>query len=84
MDKTSSRRDRHDNAPMHKCDQLHQSTLDAPRRALGTHTETETIERALDLVAFGERLAKGTKRAHRRPWNDIFGEMEDFESEAEA
>ena len=50
--------------------------MDAARKVLGTATETETIERALDLVAFGERLASGTKRARGRPWSDIFGEME--------
>lgn len=60
-------------APKRKNYRLHQSKHDAARRALGTRTETETIERALHLVAFGERLAKGTKRAHKRPWNDIFG-----------
>jgi hypothetical protein len=34
---------------------------------LGTTTETETIERALDLVVFGERLASGTTRARDAP-----------------
>lgn len=53
---------------------LHQSKLDAAREVLGTRTETETIERALDLVAFGERLASGTERARGRPWNDVAGE----------
>jgi hypothetical protein len=53
---------------------LHQSKLDAARKVLGTRTETETIERALDLVAFGERLASGTERARGRSWNDVFGE----------
>ena len=56
---------------------LHQSKLDAAREALGTRTETETIERALDLVAFGERLATGTATVRGQPWNDVFGEMED-------
>lgn len=58
---------------------LHQSKLDAAQAALGTETETETIERALDLVAFGERLARGTARARGRTWSDLFGEMEAFE-----
>jgi hypothetical protein len=56
---------------------LHQAKLDAAREVLGTETETETIERALDLVAFGDRLAKGTARARGRTWNDLFGEMEE-------
>ena len=65
-----------DETPKRKNYRLHQAKLDAARKVLGTATETETIERALDLVAFGERLASGTKRARGRPWRDIFGEME--------
>jgi hypothetical protein len=61
---------------------LHQSKLDVARKVLGTQTETETIERALDLVAFGERLALGTMRARGRPWNDIFGEMQESGAKA--
>lgn len=56
---------------------LHQSKLDIAQKVLGTRTETETIERALDLVVFGERLASGTKRARGRAWNDVFGEMKE-------
>lgn len=52
---------------------LHQSKLDIAQSVLGTRTETETIERALDLVVMGERLAAGTRRARGRGWNDIFG-----------
>ena len=49
---------------------LTQSKLDTAQRLLGTKTETETIERALDLVAFGAQLARGTERARGRPWQD--------------
>jgi len=49
---------------------LSQAKLDAAQRLLGTRTETETIERALDLVAFGARLARGTERARGRTWHD--------------
>jgi hypothetical protein len=66
---------RHD-APKRKNYRLRQSKLDAARRVLGTTTETETIERALDLVVFGERLASGTARARGRAWNDVTGEMD--------
>lgn len=52
---------------------LSQSKLDEARRLLGTRTETETIERALELVALGARLALGTERARGRPWSDPFG-----------
>ena len=61
--------------PKRKNYRLPQSKLDAARRLLGTRTETETIERALDLIAFGERLAAGTERARGRAWHDVFGEV---------
>ena len=63
-------------APKRKNYRLPQEKLDVARRVLGTRTETETIERALDLVAFGERLAAGTERARGRAWHDVFGEAE--------
>jgi hypothetical protein len=59
---------------------LHQSKLDSAQQVLGTRTETETIERALDLVAFGERLVTGTRRARGRAWKDVFGELPDAEA----
>jgi hypothetical protein len=37
------------------------SKLAAARRALGAPTDTETIERALDLVVFQRALVKGTR-----------------------
>ena len=67
-------------APTRKNFRLRQSKLDAARKALGTSTETETIERALDLAAFGERLASGTRRARGRAWRDVVGEMETIDS----
>jgi hypothetical protein len=70
-----------DEAPTRKNYRLLQSKLDAARRVLGTRTETETIERALDLVAFGERLAAGTRRVRGRSWHDVFGELTESASE---
>jgi hypothetical protein len=37
------------------------SKLSAARRALGAATDTETIERALDLVVFQRELLDGTR-----------------------
>jgi hypothetical protein len=37
------------------------SKLSAARRALGAATDTETIERALDLVVFQRALIDGTR-----------------------
>lgn len=70
-------------APKRKNYRLRQSKLDAAKQALGTSTETDTIERALDLVTLGERLAAGTERARGRPWNDVFGELEASGTESE-
>src|SRR5213596_1457990 len=68
--RTARERARHETAKR-KNYRLHQAKLEAARKALGTATETETIERALDLVMFGQRLASGTRRARGRPWNDL-------------
>lgn len=40
---------------------LHQSKIDHARRILGTHTETEAIEKALDLVVFRDELVAGVR-----------------------
>jgi hypothetical protein len=55
---------------------LHQSKIDRARRILGTATETETIERALDLVAFGEELRAGVDAMRGANLVDVFGEEE--------
>jgi hypothetical protein len=41
---------------------LTQAKLDRAKRILGTETETETIEQALDLVAFREEVIGGVRR----------------------
>ena len=41
---------------------LTQKKIDRARKILGTATETETIEEALDLVAFREEVVAGIKR----------------------
>ena len=38
---------------------LSQSKIDRARRILGTKTETETVEQALDLVAFRKEVVEG-------------------------
>lgn len=53
---------------------LHQSKIDRAREILGTSTETETIEQALELVAFGERLLAGVDRMRGTRLVDIFAE----------
>lgn len=41
---------------------LTQSKIDRARHILGTRTETETIEQALDLVAFRDEVLQGLDR----------------------
>jgi hypothetical protein len=41
---------------------LHQDLLDRARRILGTKTETETVEQALELVTFRKEVAEGIRR----------------------
>jgi hypothetical protein len=41
---------------------LTQAKVDRARRILGTDTETETVEQALDLVAFRQEVVEGVQR----------------------
>lgn len=41
---------------------LTQAKIDRAKRILGTKTETETVEQALDLVAFREEVMEGLER----------------------
>lgn len=41
---------------------LSQAKLDRARRILGTKTETETVQQALDLVAFRDEVVAGVRR----------------------
>ena len=47
--------------PRKKNLRLHQSKIDEARMILGTSTETETIEAALDLVVFRNELLQGVR-----------------------
>jgi len=44
---------------------MDQRKLDAARRALGVDTETETIDLALDFVAFRREIAQGIAAVRR-------------------
>jgi hypothetical protein len=54
-----------------KNDQLHQSKIDRAENVPGA-TETETIERAPDLVAFGEKLLSGVDGMRGKRLQDIY------------
>lgn len=48
-------------SPRKKNFRLRQSKIDRARAILGAETETETIERALDLVVFRSDLVEGVR-----------------------
>jgi len=41
---------------------IDQTKLDRVRRLLGTETETETIDQALDMILFREEVVRGIER----------------------
>lgn len=54
---------------------LDQKKLDRAKRILGTRTETETVEQALDLVAFHQEVAEGVRRiAGSNSLRDVFAD----------
>jgi hypothetical protein len=59
-------------APTKKNFRLHQSKIDRAMQLLGTRTETETIERALDMVAFRDALVDGIRAMRGAELVDVF------------
>ena len=50
-----------------------QRKLDEARRALGTATETDTVDQALDLVAFRTELSRGIAAMRKNGgFEDVF------------
>jgi len=52
---------------------LRQSIIDRAMKVLGTRTETETIEQALDLVVFRSELISGVRAMRGAALQDVFG-----------
>jgi hypothetical protein len=48
--------------PVRKNLRLSQTKIDKAKKILGTKTETETIEQALDLVAFRKEVVAGLEK----------------------
>jgi hypothetical protein len=59
-------------APRKKNFRLHQSKIDRAMEILGTKTETETIEQALDMLVFRDRLVQGVRNMRGAGLQDIF------------
>jgi Arc/MetJ family transcription regulator len=54
---------------------LRQDLIDRAKRILGTSTETETVEQALELVAFRDEVSEGIRRiAGSGSMRDIYAE----------
>lgn len=54
---------------------LRQDLIDRAKRILGTKTETETVEQALELVAFRREVSDGIRRiAGSHSMRDIYVE----------
>lgn len=60
---------------------LHQSKLDLAKKVLGAKTETEALDKALDLVIYGELMAKGTERMVGEDYHDVLGLVEEIPAE---
>lgn len=61
-------------APRKKNFRLHQSKIDRAMEILGTKTETETIEQALDMLVFRDRLVQGVRNMREAGLEDIFAD----------
>lgn len=59
-------------APRKKNLRLHQSKIDEARAILGTATETDTIETALDLVVFRKELVDGVRAMRGTGLRNLF------------
>jgi Arc/MetJ family transcription regulator len=56
---------------------LRQDLLDRARKILGTSTETETVEQALELVTFRKEVSEGLRRiAGSGSLRNIYGDEE--------
>jgi hypothetical protein len=56
---------------------ISQDKLDRARMVLGTKTDAETVDAALDLIAFRDEVSKGVRRiAGSNSMRDIYAEEE--------
>jgi hypothetical protein len=66
-------------APRKKNYRLRQSKIDRAREILGTKTETETIEQALDMIAFQREMLDGIDALYGAGVVNVFDEDPDAE-----
>lgn len=69
-----------DEKPTRKNHYLYQTKIDLAKEILGATTETEAIDGALDLLIYGEALARGTEEMEGEEYVDVLdiaGEIPD-------
>lgn len=59
--------------PVRKNHYLYQSKIDMAKEILDAKSETEAIDGALDLLIYGEAMARGTEAMRGEEYNDILG-----------
>jgi hypothetical protein len=59
--------------PRRKNHYLYQSKIDMAKEILGATTETEALDGALDLLIYGEALARGTEEMEGEEYRDVLG-----------
>lgn len=59
--------------PTRKNHYLYQSKIDMAKEILGAKTETEALNGALDLLIYGEAMARGTEEMEGEEYNDVLG-----------
>lgn len=57
--------------PVRKNHYLFQSKIDQAKEILGAATETEALDGALNMLIYGESLARGTERMAGQEYNDV-------------
>jgi ABC-type cobalamin transport system ATPase subunit len=57
--------------PTRKNHYLHQSKIDMAKEILNAQTETEALDGALDLLIYGEALARGTEEMEGEEYEDV-------------
>jgi hypothetical protein len=62
-----------DEKPTRKNHYLYQSKIDMARDILQAKTETEALDGALDLLIYGEALARGTEEMAGEAYEDVLG-----------
>jgi hypothetical protein len=59
--------------PTRKNHYRYQSKIDMAKEILGARTETEALDGALDLLIYGEALARGTEEMEGEEYRDVLG-----------